>query len=254
MDTFTGFYLQGGWGLTALVMGTFLLAGLVKGCIGLGMPTVTVGLLGLAMAPAQAAALLVVPTLITNFWQVSAGGHFLALTRRLAPLMAGIGVGVWAGTQWLAATDATYATRVLGGTLLVYAVLGLAAVRMQVPPRAEPWAGPLAGLLTGVLTSGTGVFVVPMVPYLQSLGLDRNQLVQGMGICFTAATLALAGGLLWGGALGGREAGASVLALLPALAGMMLGQWLRHRVSERAFKRAFFVSLALLGAHLLYKG
>ncbi len=66
----------------------YLLAGFVKGVIGLGLPTVAIGLLGLLMTPAQAAAILVVPSLVTNIWQCTAGGDVLALVRRMWPLLA----------------------------------------------------------------------------------------------------------------------------------------------------------------------
>ncbi|HYT47888.1 MAG TPA: sulfite exporter TauE/SafE family protein, partial [Burkholderiales bacterium] len=67
------------WFIVAAVTGTFLLAGFVKGVIGLGLPTLAMGLLGIAMPPAQAASLLVMPSLITNFWQLAAGPSLLAL-------------------------------------------------------------------------------------------------------------------------------------------------------------------------------
>ncbi|MFZ0847366.1 MAG: sulfite exporter TauE/SafE family protein, partial [Pseudolabrys sp.] len=63
--------------------GAYLLAGFTKGVIGLGLPTVAIGLLGLMMTPAQAAAILVLPSLVTNIWQFTAGGGLLALVRRL---------------------------------------------------------------------------------------------------------------------------------------------------------------------------
>ena len=50
---------------------TFLLAGFVEGVIGLGLPTVSMGLLSLVMAPAKAAALLIVPSFVTNVWQLA---------------------------------------------------------------------------------------------------------------------------------------------------------------------------------------
>jgi uncharacterized membrane protein YfcA len=106
-------------------------------------------------------------------------------------------------------------------------------------------------LITGIITSATGVFVIPAVPYLQALGLERNPLVQALGLSFTISTLALAGGLLWNGALGGGELGASLLALVPALLGMWLGQWLRQRISALVFKRVFFIGMGALGLHLL---
>ncbi|MCJ9709447.1 TSUP family transporter, partial [Bordetella hinzii] len=82
MHLFTDFFVQAGWPLAAAVLGVFLLAGFVKGCIGLGMPTVAVGLLSMAMPAPQAAALLVVPAVITNIWQMASGGHFRVLLRR----------------------------------------------------------------------------------------------------------------------------------------------------------------------------
>jgi uncharacterized membrane protein YfcA len=77
----------------AAIAGAFLLAGFVKGVIGLGLPTVSIGLLGLLMTPAQAAAILVVPSLVTNVWQAAVGGGLGALVRRLWPLLVGICVG-----------------------------------------------------------------------------------------------------------------------------------------------------------------
>ncbi|NVZ80096.1 sulfite exporter TauE/SafE family protein, partial [Pseudomonas gingeri] len=73
MNTYLEFYQTLGLALSLLVLGTFLLAGTVKGVIGLGLPTVAMGLLGLAMVPAQAAALLIIPATLTNVWQLAAG-------------------------------------------------------------------------------------------------------------------------------------------------------------------------------------
>lgn len=254
MHALTEFYENAGPALSAMVLGAFLLAGTVKGCIGLGLPTVAIGLLSLAMPAPQAAALLIVPSLVTNVWQCLVGGQFWMLLRRLGPMLIAICVGNALGAYWLAGTAVEGASSLLGCALLLYAALGLAAVRMQVPSRAEPWLGPLVGAATGLVTAATGVFVVPVVPYLQALGLDRNALVQAMGISFMVSTLAMAGGLIYSGALGTGEASASVLAVLPALAGMALGGWLRQRVSEKAFKRGFFIALFLLGGHLLFAG
>ena len=96
--------------------------------------------------------------------------------------------------------------------------------------------------------------MIPAVPYLQALGLGKDQLVQALGLSFSVSTLALAAALLWRGALGGGELSASLLALIPAVLGMWLGQWLRQRISAVLFKRVFFIGLGLLGAHLLVNG
>ena len=243
MKTLIEFYQTLGWALSLLVMLTFLLAGTVKGMIGLGLPTVAMGMLGLAIAPAQAAALLIIPSMVTNAWQLAVGGQLRALIRRLWPMQLGIFCGTGFGMLWLGIDGGSGVVRALGAALLLYALSGLFLPALQVAPAREPWLGPLCGVLTGVITSATGVFVIPAVPYLQALGLS-----------FSVSTLALAAGLYGRGSLGGDELNASLLALLPAMLGMWLGQALRQRVSAMLFKRVFFVGMALLGAHLLISG
>ena len=254
MNTFLAFYQNIGPALTLLVFGTFLLAGTVKGVIGLGLPTVAMGLLGLAMLPAQAAALLIIPSTVTNLWQLAFGGHLSALLKRLWPMLLLIFLGTGLGTVWLGMDGGGWVVHALGGALLLYALSGLFLPTFKVKPETERWLGPLCGVITGVITSATGVFVIPAVPYLQALGLNRDHLVQALGLSFTVSTLALAAGLAWRGTLGGGEINASLLALIPALLGMWLGQVVRQRISAVLFKRVFFVGMALLGGHLLISG
>ena len=254
MKTFLAFYQDMGPALWLLVAMTFLLAGAVKGVIGLGLPTIAMGLLGLAMAPSQAAALLILPSTVTNLWQLASGGHLRGLLRRLGPLLLMILAGTLIGSAWLGIDSGPWAAHALGGALLLYAVYGLSGPTMKVRPAWEVWLGPLCGLVTGLVTAATGVFVMPAVPYLQSLGLSRDEMVQALGLSFTVSTLALAVGLAGQDALGGQALGASLLMLAPALLGMLAGQWLRQRISTLLFKRCFFIGLAALGGHLLISG
>ena len=254
MDTLIAFYQNIGPALSLLVIATFLLAGAVKGVIGLGLPTIAMGLLGLAMSPTQAAALLIVPSTLTNLWQLATGGHLLALIRRLGPMLAMIFVGTLLGSAWLGIDSGTWAVHALGAALVIYALYGLIGPVLRVAREREGWLGPLCGLVTGVVTAATGVFVMPAVPYLQSLGLSRDEMIQALGLSFTVSTLALALGLAGQDALGGQALGASLLMLAPALLGMLGGQWLRQRISAALFKRCFFIGLAVLGGHLLISG
>ncbi|KMO16540.1 membrane protein [Methylobacterium platani JCM 14648] len=232
------------------MLATFLLAGFVKGVIGLGLPTVAVGLLATMMTPAQAAALLVVPSFVTNIWQLLAGPRFGALLRRLWPMMAAIAAGTVASAGLIAGATGPGLGSALGFALVAYAAIGLAGLALRVPARAEPVLSPVVGLLTGLVTGATGVFVIPAVPYLQALNLGRDGLIQALGLSFTVSTVALAAGLAREGALPLAAGTASLVTLAPALLGMVAGQWLRGRVSASTFRRVFLVGLLLLGAHL----
>ena len=241
-------------GIVTTVAAVFALGGFVKGAIGLGLPTIAMGLLSIVMAPAQAAALLVVPSLVTNLWQIGGSG-LGALVRRLATMLLGVCAGVAAGAGWLTASGgaahaASAASLGLGIALLVYATLGLLHWRPRVRPAHEALLAPLVGVATGLVTAATGVFVIPAVPYLQALGMEKEELVRALGLSFLVSTVALGLALGHGGALHGPALAGSAIALLPALAGMGLGQWLRLRVQPEAFRRIFFCGLLALGTYL----
>lgn len=233
-----------------ILFSVFLVAGAVKGVVGMGLPTVAIGLLGLVTAPAEAAALMLVPSLATNLWQFAAGPHARAVAARLSLAMAAIFVATILATGLIAGAGAERARLALGIVLVLYALVGLLGLRLPVWPKAQSWAGPLAGAATGLLTGATGVFVLPIVPYLAGLGLAREALIQAMGLAFTVATLALAVGLHLNDALPAQALGLSTLAVAPAVVGMMLGAALRKRIRPETFRTVLFVGLGLLGAQL----
>jgi uncharacterized protein len=237
-----------------LIAGTFFLAGMVKGVTGMGLPTVAMGLLGLAMPPVQAAALLLVPSFVTNVWQLLAGPRLGSLLRRVWGMMLGVVGGTLLASGLISSPATHIATGSLGAALMIYAAVGLLNPRLHVPARAEPWLGPVVGAVTGLVTGATGVFVIPAVPYVGSLGLERDDLVQALGLSFTVSTVALAAGLAWHGALPATTTAASLLTLLPALIGMLLGGWLRARVKPQTFRKWFFVTLLVLGTELVWRG
>jgi uncharacterized membrane protein YfcA len=238
-----------------VVAAAFLLAGLVKGVTGLALPTVGIGLLSLAMPPARAAALILVPAFVTNVWQMISGPGLGRLVRRLWLMQSGVCLGTWAGAGLMTGSKAGLASVALGVALLAYAAIGLMNGRVpHVPVWAEWWLGPFVGGATGLMTAATGVFVIPAVPYLQALSFDREELMKALGLSFTVSTVALAVSLAGSETLDLGTAVYSLLALLPALAGMIAGQRLLRVMRPETFRRWFFSGLVLLGADLAIRG
>lgn len=235
----------------AFIALVFVLAGFVKGVIGLGLPTIGMGLLAVVMAPVQAAAILVLPSLVTNVWQMVRGPALGPLLRRLWPMLLGVSFGTWGAAGLMTGAYARHGAIALGVALMLYALSGLLAFRIRSRPGAEPWLGAAIGGVTGVITAATGVFVIPAVPYLGAIGLEKEELVQALGLSFTVSTLALSANLALGGALRLDLAGPTLLALAASGMGMAIGQALRLSLSPAAFRRWFFVGLLLLGAYLV---
>ena len=229
----------------------FVLAGGVKGITGMGLPTVAMSLLGLWMAPAQAAALLVMPSLVTNVAQCRGpAGRLLVAT--LWPLWAGLAITtVWSpDLATLVPIDARLA---LGAILIVYGLWGLWKPVVPAVAADAWWIGLAVGLATGFVTAATAVFALPLVPYLQALRLDKDTMIQALGLSFTVATLALAARLQ---ALDGNGLLSipSLVALAGAAVGLALGAAVRARISATTFQRALFLVFIVLGAANLWRG
>ncbi|MFZ5691366.1 MAG: sulfite exporter TauE/SafE family protein [Pseudomonadota bacterium] len=234
--------------LIALVVIAYLLAGLVKGVIGMGLPTVAMGLLAAVMTPAQAAAILIAPSLATNVWQMVAGPYLVGLIKRLGGMLFGMFVGAWLGNGILTGDNAKPAAIGLGIVLIVYAVIGLSKAKFSVARASEIWLGPAVGILTGVVMAATGVFVIPALPYLQAIGFEKDELVQALGLHFTTSTIALALVLWDGGAFNLSLGTLSLFAIVPAVAGMYAGQRVRARISPETFRVFLYIGLLALGA------
>lgn len=236
------------------IAGAFLLAGTVKGVIGLGLPTVSLALLTLMLDLPTAMALLLLPSFVSNLWQGAVGGHGRWLLARLWPFFIAAAATVWLGSLALRRLDMDLLAILLGVLLVAYGVVSLSGWRLNVSRQQAIWVGPLIGVVNGVLTGMTGSFVVPGVMYLQALGLSRDALVQAMGMLFTLSTVVLAAALQGQRFLTVDLGLMSLLGLIPALAGMIAGQRLRKRLSEVLFRKVFFGALVALGLYIIASG
>lgn len=230
---------------------TFLLAGTVKGVIGMGLPTVSLAVLAVALDLTSAMALLLVPSLVTNFWQALVGGQFISLLKRLWAFLLLAGGTVIFGSMALSLIDLSWLSALLGLLLVVYSLTNLIGFRLSVPQSRESSLGPVMGICNGVLTGMTGSFVVPGVMYLQAIGLSRDSLVQAMGILFSVSTVALLGALMWQGLLTSSLGITSTWAIIPAIIGMIVGQKIRKNIPQDRFRLVFFYSILILGMYIL---
>jgi uncharacterized membrane protein YfcA len=202
------------------------------------------------MPPAHALAIVIVPAVVTNIWQTFVGPHLRDIIRRLWPLMMGTVIGIWLNAGLLTGPYAPYGTVVLGGLLVIYAVIGLSKFSFSVARRDEKWIGGIVGVLTGMVSAATGIQVIPSMPYLQAIGMQKDELVQALGVFFTVATLALAFNLTSAGLLTAATALPGAVAMAASFIGMFVGQAVRTRMHPDVFRRWFLIAMILLGLYL----
>ena len=240
--------------LIATATAAFLFAGCVKGVIGLGLPLTAISVLTTVIGIREAMPLIIVPVMVTNLWQILQGGAPGALFRRFWSLNLALAGGVWAGTVLLFLVDQGLVAAGLGAVVILYSAINIFAVRIRLPAEREGLLSPVVGACSGVLTGLTGSIGVPVAIYFQALALRRETFLQALSLSFFLTSFFWAGALIDEGALTPRTAAVGAAALVPALAGMWLGQRIRLHLSQALFSKGVFVFLILVGANLIRKG
>ena len=101
-----------------------------------------------------------------------------------------------------------------------------------------------------MISAATGVQVIPSMPFMQAIGMEKDELVQALGVFFTVATVALAFNLTSAGLLTAATALPGAIAMACSFAGMFIGQAVRSRLQPEAFRRWFLIAMILLGIYL----
>ena len=233
-----------------IILITFLIAGTVKGTIGLGLPTTSLVLLTLSINLPSAMALLLVPSLITNIWQAFTGSRGLEIIKRFWLFFLVSILCVWPGAIILSVISIKYSSGLLGLLLMLYASFSLGKKRYSINSNNEKLFGVGSGIINGAVTGMTGSFIFPGVLFLNSVGLQKEKLFQAMGILFTLSTISLAFALNQVDLLNLKQTTWSSIATIPAIVGMLLGNQLRKKISEKLFQTIFLITIFVIGSYL----
>ena len=236
--------------VVVLVVLVFFVAGTIKGLIGFGLPTVSIAILAAFLGLIEAMTLMLLPSLITNLFQGLVGKYLIRLIRRYWSMFIFGAVFTWLSSSLLSTGHAATFAVILGVVLTLYGISSLYSLQLPSPGSRERWISPLVGIVSGGITGITGVFLVPAVGYLQALRMERDELIQAIGLWVTVATLSLAFSLKDHDLFSNELGLLSLTAVLPALLGMWVGRILRPRLSESAFRHLFFAALMLLGVYI----
>ena len=235
----------------ALATIAFLAAGAIKGAAGMGLPTTAVSLLALALDPRTAIALLLIPMIASNAWQVWRSGEILRACRTYLPfaltLVTGVAITVTlaenASDRMLLAT--------LGVAVLIFVAVNASRWAPSIPASFDAPAQTITGLIAGVLGGLTSVWAPPMAVYLAARQVGKHEFVRACGLLIFLGSLPLAFGYLRQGFLTPGLFWLSVLLLAPTFAGFAIGERFRHRLSEDGFRRFLLVVFALMGLNLI---
>lgn len=232
----------------------FLIAGTVKGVVGIGLPTVTLGLATLFLDPRTAIALLLMPMFVSNVWQAFRLGGIGPALRRYWLFGLMMVIFIYLATGYAAAASEAILMVLTGGAFVIFSLVSLA---LKPPPLPERWDKPaqvVGGIAAGLLGGLTAIWAPPIAIYLSAKQVHRDEFVRATGLLFTLGALPLMAGYARAGLFTGPQAALSAAMVLPVLAGFTLGEWLRRRIPGERFRRLILWVFLGLGLNLIRRG
>ena len=225
----------------------------VKGATGMGLPLVALPVLTTVFGLQHAVGLMTIPLIVTNVWQV---WRFRAEARapRLGFMpwfLVGGAVGIALGTWALTALPERVLVLSLGAILLVYVALRIATPHWVLSLELARRLGPLAGIGGGTLQGATGISAPIGVTFIHSMNLERAAHVFAVSAMFLTFAVVQLPSLWLAGVMRPEWLLQGLLALIPILVFMPLGQWISGKLSRRAFDRMILVFLGVIGVKMV---
>jgi len=237
-----------------LILATFLLAGTVKGLIGIGLPTIILGLLSQFLDPRFSVAMLLVPALVSNSWQVYRSKVAPELLVKLWPFAVTMGVGIWVFSRFAAELPTDILLASLGAVIILFVITTWFSKFPPIPQRLDRLFQIIFGSIAGVMGGLTAIWAPPMVIYLLSAKFSKDDLVGGMGLLLVAGLVPLTIGYVQSGLFNQSTLLLSTIMTVPIILGFTIGESFRKRMNTEQFRNALLLFFLLMGANLLRRG
>lgn len=240
--------------IIAAVVCSLIVAGLLKGTIGVGMPVVALPLLSLFIDIKSAAMLLSMPLVFSNLPQALEGGKTGQCLMQLTPVLLGMIPGLFLGVRVLLALDANVARMIAGVVLIGVGGMTLLAPKLQLQPRLVLPAGIAFGFFGGILgglaaMSGPLVFIFLLAKGLRGQAFTKEaSLFLVISSAFLAVLLTASREFSW------IDVSVSTAAMLPVAVGMYAGQHMRDKIAPETFRKLVLIAVIAAGAELLRHG
>lgn len=230
---------------------TYLIAGFVKGTLGIGFPTAAISLLAQFTDARTAITLVVIPMIVTNAWQIWRNRQIEWVLSNFWRVLVVMVIFIGFFTQVSSAVPVALVTAFLGAVITLYAATTLYKPIFRVKPEHDSIAQFIAGTSAGIMGGITGVWAPPIIIYLSSRGVTKDQFVATTGVLLFVGSTVLLSGFWHADVMDHSLVLISCVLLIPSMIGMVLGERLRHRLSAQRFERLLLWFFLLMGLNLI---
>ena len=237
--------------LLIVAAAAFLLAGTIKGLVGLGLPTHVVGILAQFTDPRQAIAFLLLPILISNGWQIYRSGMAIEMIKKLwifSLIMCSL---IFITSQFAATISTEVLTLSVGIMIVLIVVTNLFLNKLTIPKKQDKAYQLGFGTAAGIVGGMTSLWAPPVVMYLLSKRVSKDEFVASVGVLLMTGSIPLLGGYVTAGLTTPTLLLYSLLMVIPTLAGFAIGEWARSFLEAEQFRKILLGVFFLLGTNLI---
>lgn len=232
----------------------FFFASFLKGITGLGFSTICLPILTSFVDLKISIPLVILPSLSSNALVMAQAGRFKESLGRFWLIYTSAIPGLFFGVYVLNAIQSSISRAILGAVLIVYAMRALSTKAIVLPRRYVTWLASPVGFTTGFFVNGvTGSQVVPVLPFLLSLRLNKDFFVQAINFSFTLSSIMMFFLLGRVGLLTSQNMETSLIGIIPAAIGIFLGGKLRRALPEETFRKVVLIFLFVIGFSLIIR-
>ena len=236
-----------------IYLGIFFLGGLVKGTIGVGLPTVTLTLLSFFFDIKDSISFILIPVILTNLVQMLDGKELKSIFQQTKFFLVTSVVFVIPGFLVLRAINSNTILLILASLLVLNSCLVLfnkiITIKRHTSFQTQFWIGALTGITTGV----TSIYTMPFIFLIQSLKFNKDKLIQLMGLSFFLYSLTQFTLFYSFSMINEKVLLFSSVACVPIIFGVISGKYLRKVLSEKAFRLLFNYMLLISGIVIIIK-
>ena len=221
----------------------YLFCGVIKGTIGFGMPTVSISLLVFFIDIKIIIALILIPTIVVNIYQLSRGGNLIKILKETKFFLLFSTMFIFPGTYLLNIINSKYIILFIAFVLFINSLLFLSNKTYILPKYKSPFTQSIIGAINGVIIGMTSIYTMPLIFLLQSFKYNKNTTVQFLGIAFFLYPIVQMLSFANFNLISLEIIKTSLILLIPIFFGLYIGQKIRRRISETLFQKFFYCML-----------
>ena len=235
-----------------VILCSVFLGGIVKGSVGIGMSMFSVPLIAFILPPTKAMMLLCFPVIITNFIQMDIKRGIS--NYRFFPMFITLFIGILIGGKLILSLNLKTISIIIALTIIIFTSINFLGLNLNsLKPKYEKKLSIIIGFFSGVLGGISTFYAPPIITFLVSLNLAKENFIRTTATMYFLASIPLYSSLIYHGLGNHFDLLVSLLITAPALVGQYFGTKIRMRLSNVIFRKIILIILIIIGFSLLIK-